>query len=435
MSLLSKFDPEIAKIINKEIDRQRQGLEMIASENFVSRVVLEATGTPLTNKYSEGYPGKRYYGGNQFIDESESLAIERAEKLFNVHEEECPKERIMKANVQPHSGSQANMAAYMALAEPGDKIMALDLAHGGHLTHGSPVNFSGQLFNFVHYQVEKETGRLNMDKIRKQAKIEKPKIILCGYTAYPREIDFKAFREIADEVGAYLMADIAHIAGLVATGVHADCVPYADVITTTTHKTLRGPRGAIILSKVEDRINPNDKKNLAEKVDFAVFPGMQGGPLDHIINAKAVAFAEALRPEFKEYCQQIVANAKALAESLMENGINLVSDGTDNHLVLADLTKTGVTGKEAQNALEEVDIYVNKNMVPFDARKPMNPSGIRIGTPALTTRGFKEDELKEIGKMIAEVIHNIKDGGKKDEVRKRVKEMAEAHPLYEGLEI
>lgn len=437
MKLLKKFDPKIAAIIQKEITRQRSGLEMIASENFVSRVVLEAMGTPLTNKYSEGYPGKRYYRGNQFIDESESLAIERAEKLFNVHEGECPAERIMKANVQPHAGSQANMAAYMALVEPGDKIMALDLAHGGHLTHGSPVNFSGQLFNFVHYGVEKETGRLDMEKIRKQAKKEKPKLILAGYTAYPREIDFKTFGEIAHEIGAYFMVDMAHIAGLIAAKVHPDPVPYADVITTTTHKTLRGPRGAMILSKVEDRLHPNPprKGGLAQKVDFAVFPGMQGGPLDHIINAKAVAFAEALKPEFKQYCEQIILNAKALAKGLMENGINLVSGGTDNHLVLADLTKTGVTGKEASNALEEVDVYVNKNMVPYDTRKPMNPSGIRIGTPALTTRGFNETELEEIGKMIAGVIHNIKDEKKKSEIQKRVKEMANAHPLYKGLKV
>jgi len=435
MSLLSQFDPEIAESINNEINRQQQGLEMISSENFVSRVVLEATGTPHTNKYSEGYPGKRYYGGNQFIDESENLAIERAEKLFNVHEGECPPERIMKANVQPHAGSQANMAAYMAMAEPGDKIIAMDLAHGGHLTHGSPVNFSGRIFKFVHYGVEKETGRLDMDKVRSLAKKEKPRIILAGYTAYTREIDFKTFREIADEVGAYLMADIAHIAGLIVAGVHSDCVPYADVITLTTHKTLRGPRGAIILSKVEDRFNPNDKKNLAEKVNFAVFPGMQGGPLDHIIAAKAVAFAEALRPEFKEYAKQIVSNAKALAEGLIENNIELVSGGTDNHSVLADLTKTGVTGKEAEKALEEANIYLNKNMVPFDTRKPMNPSGIRLGTPALTTRGFTDAEMKEIGKMIADIIHNINDTSIKEKVKNRVKEMTNAHPLYEGLKI
>ncbi|NQU77748.1 serine hydroxymethyltransferase [Candidatus Falkowbacteria bacterium] len=447
MSLLSQFDPEMSEIINNEINRQRQGLEMIASENFVSRVVLEAMGTPLTNKYSEGYHGHRYYRGNQFIDDSESLAIERAEKLFNVHEGECEPERIMKANVQPHAGSQANMAAYMAMAKPGDKIMAMDLAHGGHLTHGSPVNFSGSLFNFVHYGVEKETHKLDMEKIRTQAKKEKPRIILAGYTAYPREIDFKAFGEIAREVGAYFMVDMAHIAGLISAGVHTDPIPHADVITTTTHKTLRGPRGAMILSKIEDRLQPPSplirgerqggrgvkSKNLAKKVDFAVFPGMQGGPLDHIISAKAVAFAEALRPEFKEYAKQIVANAKALAESLTKNNIDLVSGGTDNHLILADLTKTGATGKEASLALEEVDIYVNKNMVPYDTRKPMNPSGIRIGTPALTTRGFNETEMKEIGKMIADIIHNINDESIKEKTRKRVKEMADAHPLYDGL--
>ena len=446
MSLLSKFDPQIAKIINNEINRQREGLEMIASENFVSQIVLEAMGTPLTNKYSEGYPGHRYYGGNEFIDQSESLAIERAEKLFNCFKGECEPERIMKANVQPHAGSQANLAAYMAMVKPGDKIMAMDLAHGGHLTHGSPVNFSGKLFNFVHYGVNKQTQKLDMDQVRKLAEKEKPKIILAGYTAYPREIDFKAFREIADEVNAYFMVDIAHIAGLIATGVHPDCIPYADVITTTTHKTLRGPRGAIILSKVEDRLRPpsplpplrsplirGDKGGLARRINFAVFPGMQGGPLDHIIAAKAVAFSEALKPEFKTYCEQIVANAKALAKSLMENGIDLISGGTDNHLILVNLTKTNVTGKQAETTLDQVAIYTNKNMIPFDPRKPLDPSGLRIGTPALTTRGFKENELTEIGKMIADVIHNLNNETIKNQVRKKVKEMTKAHPLYEGL--
>lgn len=435
MSLLSTFDPKITEIIQNEIKRQQNGLEMIASENFVSQVVLEAMGTPLTNKYSEGYPGHRYYGGNKFIDESENLAIERAEKLFNTREGECAPERIMKANVQPHAGSQANMAAYMAMAEPGDKIMAMNLAHGGHLTHGSPVNFSGKLFKFVHYGVSEDTQKIDMDQVRKLAQTEKPKIILAGYTAYPREIDFKTFREIADEVGAYFMVDIAHIAGLIATGVHPDCVPYADVITTTTHKTLRGPRGAVILSKVEDRINPNDKKNLAQKINFAVFPGMQGGPLEHIIAAKAVAFGEALKPEFKTYCQQVVANAKALAKSLMENEIDLVSSGTDNHLILIDLTKNKITGKQVETALDEIGIYTNKNMVPFDTRKPLDPSGLRIGTPALTTRGFTESELSEIGKMIADVIYNIDNNKIKSEIKSKAKKMANAHPLYEGLKV
>lgn len=475
MSILSAADPAIAAIINKEINRQRSCLEMIASENFVSQAVLEAMGSPLTNKYSEGYPGHRYYAGNQFIDESENLAIERAEKLFNCHEGECEPERIMKANVQPHAGSQANLAAYMALANPGDKIMAMNLAHGGHLTHGSPVNFSGKLFKFIHYGVRKSDQRIDFDQVRELAKKEQPKIILAGYTAYPREIDFKTFREIADEIGAYFMVDIAHIAGLIATGVHPDCVPYAEVITTTTHKTLRGPRGALILSKIEnrlvhqfiggddDRLTPkfirgdqcstsnvspriptkgwsasdrhSGTRGLAKKIDFAVFPGMQGGPLNHIIAAKAVAFGEALKPEFKKYTKQIVKNAKALAESLLENGIDLVSGGTDNHLLLLDLTKTNITGKQAEITLDEVGICTNKNMVPFDTRKPFDPSGLRLGTPALTTRGFTESELKEIGKMIADVIHNIGNENIKSQVKDKVKEMTNAHPLYEGLKL
>lgn len=445
MSILSQQDPEVAKIIENEIIRQRSCLEMIASENFVSPAVLEALGSPLTNKYSEGYPGHRYYAGNQFIDESENLAILRAEQLFNVREGECKPERIMKANVQPHAGSQANLAAYMALAEPGEKILAMNLAHGGHLTHGSPVNFSGKLFKFIHYGVRQDNQRIDFDQVRELAQKEKPKIILAGYTAYPREVDFKKFREIADEVGAYFMVDIAHIAGLIPAGVHPDCVPYADVITTTTHKTLRGPRGAMILSKVDDRLAPvlsplsggeregGNDRGLAKRVDFAVFPGMQGGPLDHVIAAKAVAFAEDQKPEFKEYAQQIVKNAKALAESLLENGIDLISGGTDNHLLLLDLTKTNVTGKQAETALDEVGICTNKNMVPYDTRKPMDPSGLRIGTPALTTRGFKENELREIGKMIADVIHNIHSETVKNEVRKKVKEMTEMHPLYEDM--
>ncbi len=422
MSNLSQFDPEIAQAIEDEVNRQRSGLEMIASENFVSRAVLEALGTPLTNKYSEGYPGKRYYGGNEFIDVSENLAIERAKKLFNAEH----------ANVQPHAGSQANMAAYFALAEPGDKIMAMDLAMGGHLTHGSPVNFSGKLFSIVPYGVNKETEQLDMDEIRSIALREKPRIMLAGYTAYPRTIDFAAFKKIADEVGAYFMVDMAHIAGLIAGKAHPDPFPYADVVTTTTHKTLRGPRGAAIFSKTLDRLRPDDKKNLAQKIDFAVFPFMQGGPLNHCIAAKAVAFKEALQPSFAEYAHRIVENAKALAASLSANGIRIVSGGTDNHLILADLTNTGLSGKEAEHLLDSLGIYTNKNMVPYDTRKPMDPSGLRIGTAALTTRGFGTSEMAMVGEMIAHALHNQNHSDILEGIKKRVAELASSHPLYEG---
>jgi glycine hydroxymethyltransferase len=422
MSQLSQFDPEISQTIENEVNRQRNGLEMIASENFVSRSVLEALGTPLTNKYSEGYPGKRYYGGNEFVDISEQLAIDRAKELFGAEH----------ANMQPHAGSQANMAAYFALAEAGEKIMAPDLACGGHLTHGSSVNFSGKLFKIVPYYVRKDTQLFDMDEIREIAIREKPTIILAGYTAYSRLIDFEGFKKIADEVDAYFVVDMAHIAGLIAGKAHPDPFPYADVVTTTTHKTLRGPRGAAIFSKTEDRLHPEDKKNLAQKIDFAVFPFMQGGPLNHCIAAKAVGFKEALHPSFKEYAQNIVNNAKALAESLINNGINIVSGGTDNHLLLLDLTKTGLSGKEAETALDSVRIYTNKNMVPYDQRKPMDPSGLRIGTPALTTRGFGEEEMRQIGEMIAHVIQNPSQLAVLDGIRTRVAEMTLAHPLYEG---
>lgn len=422
MSNLSQFDPEISDAIENEVNRQRQGLEMIASENFVSRNVLEALGTPLTNKYSEGYPGKRYYGGNEFIDISENLAIDRAKKLFGAEH----------ANMQPHAGSQANMAAYFALADPGEKIMAMDLAMGGHLTHGSPVNFSGKLFKIAPYGVRKDTQMLDMDEIREIALREKPQIILAGYTAYSRTIDFEKFRQIADEVNAYFMVDMAHIAGLIAGKAHPDPFPYADVVTTTTHKTLRGPRGAAIFSKIEDRLHPEDKKNLAQKIDSAVFPFMQGGPLNHCIAAKAVAFKEALQPTFKDYARKIVNNAKALAESLINNGINIVSGGTDNHLLLLDLTNTGLSGKQAEVALDSVGIYTNKNMVPYDKRKPMDPSGLRIGTPALTTREFDENDMREIGEMISHVVNNSTNTDILDGVRDKIKEMTKAHPLYEG---
>ncbi|MFZ5364374.1 MAG: serine hydroxymethyltransferase [Patescibacteria group bacterium] len=425
MSFLSKFDPEIANIIEQEINRQRSGLEMIASENIVSRAVLEAMGTPLTNKYSEGYPGKRYYGGNQFVDVAENLAIDRAKKIFGAEH----------ANVQPHSGSQANAAAYLALLNPGDKILAMNLAHGGHLSHGSPINFSGKFYNVVFYGVNKDTGQIDMDEVREIALREKPRLILTGASAYPRKIDFVAFRKIADEVGAYLMADIAHIAGLVAAKIHPDPVPVCDVITTTTHKTLRGPRGALILCKTTDRLRPEDKKNLAQKIDSAVFPGMQGGPLEHIIAAKAVAFLEALRPEFIEYQKQIIKNAKILSETLLANGLKLVSGGTDNHLVLIDLTDAGLSGKQAEDALGEVEIYVNKNMIPFDTKKPTDPSGIRLGTPALATRGMKEEEMKFVGEMIVRIIKNINDENVKKEVRENVRELVARFPIYPGLSV
>jgi len=425
MKFLSKTDPEIANEIENEIKRQQNGLEMIASENIVSRAVLEAMGTPLTNKYSEGYPGKRYYGGNQFIDVSENLAIDRAKKIFGAEH----------ANVQPHSGSQANAAAYLALLNPGDKILAMNLAHGGHLSHGSPANFSGKFYNVVFYGVDKNTGRIDMDEVRKIALAEKPRLILTGASAYPREIDFAAFRKIADEVGAYLMADIAHIAGLVAAKIHPDPIPVCDVVTTTTHKTLRGPRGGLILSKIADRLRPNDKKNLAKKIDSAVFPGMQGGPFEHIIAAKAVAFFEALQPDFIEYQKQIVKNAKILADTLLAGGLKLVSGGTDNHLILIDLTETGLGGKQVEDALGEVEIYVNKNMIPYDTRKPTDPSGIRLGTPALTTRGMKEEEMKLVGEMIVKILKNISDEKIKKEVRESVRELVTKFPIYPGLSV
>ncbi len=417
---LKNSDPEAARIISAELERQRHGLEMIASENFVSVAVLEAMGSVLTNKYSEGYPGKRYYGGNQVIDESESLAIARAKQIFGAEH----------ANVQPHAGSPANMAAYMALVPVGATIMAMDLAQGGHLTHGSPVNFSGKLFHFVPYGVREDNHRIDLDAVREIAHREKPALIVTGATMYPRAIDFAAFKTIADEVGAYLMADIAHIAGLVAAKIHPDPVPVCDVVTTTTHKTLRGPRGAMIMSKTEDRLHPDDKKNLAKKIDSSVFPGMQGGPLDHIIVAKAVAFHEALQPSFVDYQKQVVKNAQALASSLIAEGLTLVSGGTDNHMLSVDVSQNGRGGKEMQQALEDVDISVNMNMIPFDTRKPMDPSGIRLGTPALTTRGFTEDDMRVIGKTIADIIKNPTGEDAKKRAREVVSELTSAHPLY-----
>lgn len=413
MKNLAKTDPDIAKLVNAEVERQRDGLEMIASENIVSEAVLEALGSPLTNKYSEGYPKKRYYGGNEVIDEIEQLAIDRAKELFGAEH----------ANVQPHAGSPANMAAYLALVEPGETIMAMSLDMGGHLTHGSPVNFSGKLYNFVSYSVDKETHLIDMDHVREIALKEKPKLIVAGYTAYTRKLDFEAFREIADEVGAHLMVDMAHFAGLVAAKVYPDPVPFADVVTTTTHKTLRGPRGAMILCK----------KDFKKKINSAVFPGMQGGPLEHVIAAKAVAFKEALQPEFRAYQTQVMQNAKALAEALRIQNINLVTGGTDNHMVLLDISDTGVTGKKAVELLDSVGIFTNMNMIPFDTRKPMDPSGLRIGTPALTTRGLDEEDMKVIGLLIAQVLKKHDEEIILDDTRRVVRKMVAEYPLYPHL--
>lgn len=420
---LQKTDPEIYDAIHAEINRERTGLEMIASENIVSLAVLEALGSPLTNKYSEGYPGKRYYGGNEHVDVAETLAIERAKKLFGAEH----------ANVQPHSGSQANQAVYLALANPGDTILAMDLASGGHLTHGSPVNFSGKIYRFVHYGVQKDTERIDMEAVAKLAREHKPKIIVAGYSAYPRTLDFAAFQKIAEEVGAYFMVDMAHFAGLAAAGVYPNPVPFADVVTTTTHKTLRGPRGAMILSKVADRLHPEDKKNLAQKIDSAVFPGCQGGPLDHVIAAKAVAFHEAAGLDFIAYQKQVVKNAAVLAEELARGGMRIITGGTDNHLILADVTPLGTTGKQAETALDAIGIYTNKNMIPFDTRSPFDPSGIRLGTPALTTRGMKEETIAEIGRLIISVLKTPHGAATHEEAKRRVLELANAFPIYQEL--
>jgi len=407
LEALKKNDPAIAALITKEIQRQRDGFELIASENIASEAVIEAMGTPLTNKYSEGYPGRRYYGGNQVIDEIETLAIERAKKLFGAEH----------ANVQPNSGSQANQAVYLALAAPGDTILAMSLAMGGHLTHGSPVNASGKIYKFVHYGVKRETERIDMDEVRTLAHEHKPKIILAGYTAYPRQLDFSAFRAIADEVGAIFMVDMAHFAGLVAAKLHPDPVPYADVITSTTHKTLRGPRGGMILCKAA----------FAKAIDAGVFPGMQGGPLDHVVAAKAVCFAEALKPSFVDYQKQVIKNAQALAETLSNEGIRPSTGGTDNHLLLLDVSKY-MTGKEAEKHLEDIGLSVNKNMIPFDPRKPLDPSGLRVGTPAITTRGLKEKETTMLGKIIANVIKSPTEAVKEN-ARAAVKKLALQFPL------
>ena len=407
---LAVADPEIASQIQHEIMRQHEGLEMIASENFVSRAVLEAAGTVFTNKYAEGYPGKRYYGGCEFADVVENLARDRAKRLFGAEH----------VNVQPHSGSQANAAAYMTLCSPGDTILGLDLAHGGHLTHGHKLNFSGKLYRVVGYQVRRDTETIDYDELEATALREKPKVIVGGGSAYPRQFDFPRMREIADKVGASLMIDMAHFAGLVAGGVHPSPVPHAHVVTTTTHKTLRGPRAGMILCRQE----------LAASIDRSVFPGQQGGPLMHIIAAKAVAFREALQPEFAEYARQIVANAKVLAAALAEGGYRIISGGTDTHLILVDVFQKGILGSEAEFALGQAGITVNKNAIPYDANPPMKPSGIRIGTPALTTRGMKEPEMRGIAGWIVSALEHRADPAKLVQIRGEVLEMAEQFPLY-----
>lgn len=405
---IEKFDPEIAEAINKELARQRNNIELIASENIVSEAVMQAVGSPLTNKYAEGYSGKRYYGGCECVDIAEDLAIERAKKLFGAE----------FVNVQPHSGAQANTAVYFAMLNPGDTILGMSLAHGGHLTHGSPVNISGKYFNIVPYGLD-DTGRIDYEEVRRLALEHKPKMIVCGASAYPRKIEFDKFAEIAKEVGAYLMCDIAHIAGLVVAGLHQNPVPYADFVTTTTHKTLRGPRGGMIMCKEE----------YGKAINKAVFPGMQGGPLMHTIAGKAVCFKEALSDAFKAYQTQVVKNATALAEALMAEGFNLVSGGTDNHLMLVDLQNMNITGKEMEKRLDEVAITVNKNAVPNDPQSPFVTSGIRIGTPACTSRGFVEEDMKTIARLIKLTVTDFDT--KKDEIKKEVEALTAKYPLYE----
>ncbi len=409
--LIMRQDPEVYASMERELQRQRDHLEVIASENFVSRAVMEAMGSHLTNKYAEGYPGARYYGGCEYVDEIETLAIERAKKLFGAEH----------ANVQPHSGSQANMAVYLAVLKPGDTIMGMDLSHGGHLTHGSKASISGKYFNATFYGVEPETEIINYDKVLEAAERNRPKLIIAGASAYPRFIDFKRMREIADSVGAYLMVDMAHIAGLVAAGEHPSPVPYADFVTTTTHKTLRGPRGALILCREE----------YAKKINSAVFPGTQGGPLMHIIAAKAVAFGEALRPEFKDYQKQVVKNAAALADELTAHGIRLVSGGTDNHLMLADVMSKGKTGAEMQELLDSANITANKNAIPFDTQPVKLTSGVRFGTPAVTTRGLREEEMHTLGSMIAKLVENGESAV--GEVKEQTLELCRRFPLYPEL--
>lgn len=407
---LEKADPEIASVIKKEMGRQESKIELIASENFVSRAVMEAMGSALTNKYAEGYPGKRYYGGCEFVDQAETLAIERLKALFGAEH----------ANVQPHSGANANTAVYQAVLEYGDTVMGMDLSNGGHLTHGSPVNYSGRSYHFVSYGLNPETGMIDFDNVRELALKHRPKLIVAGASAYPRTVETDKFREIADEIGAILMVDMAHIAGLVAAGCHPNPVEYADIVTTTTHKTLRGPRGGAILCREE----------YAKAIDKAIFPGTQGGPLMHVIAAKAVCFKEAATPEFKRDMEQVVRNAKVLADGLMQRGFDLVSGGTDNHLMLVNLVNKGLTGKQAEKLLDEANITTNKNAVPNDPQSPFVTSGIRLGTPAMTTRGFKEEDAEKTAEAIALVLDHPEDSSYLEEAKAIVKELCEKHPLY-----
>jgi glycine hydroxymethyltransferase len=412
---LKKTDPETARAIAAELDRQKRNIELIASENFVSRAVLEALGTVLTNKYAEGYPGRRYYGGCEYVDQVEDLARERAKKLFGAEH----------ANVQPHSGAQANMAVYHSVLEPGDTVLGMNLSHGGHLTHGSPVNFSGSLYRFVAYGVDEKTHRIDYDEVRRLALEHRPKLLVAGASAYPRVIDFARLREIADEAGCLLMVDMAHIAGLVATGHHPNPVPHADFVTTTTHKTLRGPRGGMILCKEE----------YAKKIDKAVFPGIQGGPLMHVIAAKAVALAEALTEDFKDYSRRVVENAARLAEALADRGFDLISGGTDNHLILINVRNLNLTGKKAEHLLDEVGITVNKNTIPFDPESPFVTSGIRIGTPAVTTRGMGPEAMEEIADIMALTLKNPENESVREEASRRVAALTERYPLYADLTV
>jgi len=413
MEHLRKSDPAVLAAMGQELKRQQDNIELIASENIVSRAVMEAMGSVLTNKYAEGYPGKRYYGGCEHVDTVEDIARERAKQLFGAEH----------VNVQPHSGAQANMAVYQAALKPGDTVLGMNLAHGGHLTHGSPVNASGLLYNFVAYGVHPKTFTIDYDEVRKAAFKHRPRMIVAGASAYPRIIDFEAFASIANDVGALLFVDMAHIAGLVAAGLHPNPVPHAHFVTTTTHKTLRGPRGGMILTR----------KSWAQAIDKAVFPGSQGGPLMHLIAAKAVAFGEALQPEFRQYAEQVVKNAKVLAETLMAEGLNVISGGTDNHLMLVDLRNLNITGKDAEHVLDEVRITVNKNAIPFDTASPFVTSGIRIGTPAATTRGMDEEAMKVIGQVIASVLRAPNDESVKEKARAKVKELTDRYPIYSGL--
>tara|TARA_Y100000590_G_scaffold462098_1_gene625326 strand:+ start:40 stop:1332 length:1293 start_codon:yes stop_codon:yes gene_type:complete len=430
MEKLKKYDLELFEAINKELDRERNTLELIASENFTSKHVLDVVGSILTNKYAEGYPGRRYYGGCEAVDEVENIARDRLKKLFNAE----------YANVQPHSGSQANMAVYLTMLNPGDTVMGLDLAHGGHLTHGSPVNFSGKLYNFVSYGLDRNTGTVDFDNVYKISQKYKPKLIICGGSAYPRYIEFEKFKEIAENINSYLMADVAHPSGLIASGVHPSPWPFCDIITSTTHKTLRGPRGGVIMMGKDFKntwgvVAPKSGrvKNMSELLDSSVMPGIQGGPLMHSIAGKAIAFGEALKPSFKIYCEQIVKNAKTLADELKQKNYNLVSNGTDTHLVLIDLSNKNITGKYAEERLEEAGITTNKNMVPFDEKSPMITSGIRIGTPALTTRGMSEKEMKEIASLIDLVLSNIEDDKVVLDVKSSVRNLCSNFKLYPHL--